>query len=134
MIKVVGIRFKKTGKIYYFDPLDLPIEIGNHAIVETARGIEYGVVVTGPKEITEEEVVSPLKPVIRIATEEDDKKAEANKEKEKKAFDVCLEKIAKHDLKMKLVDVEYTFDGNKILFYFTADGRVDRASADRRAG
>ena len=86
MIKVVGIRFKKTGKIYYFDPLDLPIEIGNHAIVETARGIEYGVVVTGPKEITDEEVVSPLKPVIRIATEEDDKKAEANKEKEKKSI------------------------------------------------
>ena len=125
MIKVVGIRFKKTGKIYYFDPLDLPIDIGDHAIVETARGIEYGVVVTGPKEITEEEVVSPLKPVIRIASEEDTQKAEANKEKEKKAFQVCLEKIAKHDLKMKLVDVEYTFDGNKILFYFTADGRVD---------
>ena len=125
MIKVVGIRFKRTGKIYYFDPEALEIKVGDHAIVETARGVEYGEVVIGPKEVSEDEVVSPLKPVMRIATEEDAKKAEENKEKEKKAFETCLEKIAKHELAMKLVDVEYTFDGNKILFYFTADGRID---------
>ena len=125
MITVVGIRFKKTGKIYYFDPAGLDIKQGDFCIVETARGVEYGSVVIGPREITDDEVVSPLKPVIRIATEADAKQVEANREKEKKAFDTCLEKIAKHGLKMKLVDVEYTFDGNKILFYFTADGRVD---------
>ncbi len=125
MIKVVGIRFKKTGKIYYFDPVDLEIKMGDFAIVETARGVEYGEVVVGPKEVEDSEVVSPLKPVMRVATEEDAKKNEENKEKEKKAFETCLEKIAKHELDMKLVDVEYTFDGNKILFYFTADGRVD---------
>lgn len=125
MIKVVGVRFKRTGKIYYFDPEELDIKTGDFAIVETARGVEYGQVVVGPKEVNEEEVISPLKPVMRIATEEDAKKAEENKEKEKEAFKTCLEKIAKHELAMKLIDVEYTFDGNKILFYFTADGRID---------
>ncbi len=125
MIKVVGIRFKKTGKIYYFDPADLEIKTGDFAIVETARGVEFGEVVVGPKEVADDEVVSPLKPVMRVATDEDKEKNEENKEKEKKAFDTCLEKIAKHELAMKLVDVEYTFDGNKILFYFTADGRID---------
>jgi len=125
MITVVGVRFKKTGKIYYFDPAGLDIKKGDFCIVETARGVEYGSIVIGPREIQDEEIVSPLKPVIRIATDADAKQVEENREKEKKAFDTCLEKIAKHELKMKLVDVEYTFDGNKILFYFTADGRVD---------
>lgn len=125
MIKVVGVRFKKTGKIYYFDPGKLSINTGDHVIVETARGVEYGWVATGPKKIEDEDLVGALKPVIRIATEQDEKRAAENKEKEQKAFDVCLEKIAKHNLKMKLVNVEYTFDGNKILFYFTSDGRVD---------
>ena len=125
MIKVVGIRFRKNGKIYYFDPLDYEIKAGDHVIVETARGIEYGLMVIGPKEVDESEIVSPLKPVLRIATEEDDARSAENRERETKAFDVCLEKIAKHDLQMKLVDVEYTFDRNKLLFYFTADGRVD---------
>ena len=125
MIRVVGVRFKKTGKIYYFDPKDLQIQTGDHVIVETARGVEYGWVAKGPIEIEDSEISGTLKPVIRLATEKDKRNAAANKEKEKKAFDVCLEKIAKHDLKMKLVDVEYTFDGSKILFYFTADGRVD---------
>lgn len=125
MIKVVGVRFKKTGKIYYFDPAGIYLRTGDHVIVETARGVEYGWVAIKPKKIDDSEIVGALKPVLRIATEADEKKAEENKEKEKKAFDVCLEKIAKHELKMKLVDVEYTFDGNKILFYFTADGRVD---------
>lgn len=125
MIKVAGVRFKKTGKIYYFDPAQLEIKTGDNVIVETARGVEFGWVATGPKKIDKKELVGDLKPIIRIATEEDRKKAEANKEKEKKAFATCEEKIGKHGLKMKLVDVEYTFDGNKILFYFTADGRVD---------
>ncbi len=125
MIKVVGVRFKRNGKIYYFDPGDKNIEKGQHVIVETTRGIEYGDVVIAPKDVPDDEVVAPLKPIIRIATEKDDRQNADNREKEKKAFDVCLEKIAKHGLEMKLVDVEYTFDGNKILFYFTADGRID---------
>ncbi len=125
MIKVVGIRFKKTGKIYYFDPLEYEINVGDHVIVETARGVEYGLMVVGPKEVDESEIVSPLKPVLRIATPDDDDRAAENREREAKAFQVCLEKIAKHGLEMKLVDVEYTFDRNKLLFYFTADGRVD---------
>lgn len=125
MIKVVGVRFKKTGKIYFFDPGRADIVTGDNVIVETARGVEYGRVVMGPKEVLDDEVVSPLKPVMRKATEGDAKKVLENKEKEKKAFDVCLEKIEKHGLEMKLIDVEYTFDGSKILFYFTADGRVD---------
>lgn len=125
MIKVVGVRFRRAGKIYYFSPGDLQIEVGQHVIVETARGVEYGSVVIGIREVSEESVVLPLKSVMRIATPEDDKKEEENKEKEKKAFNICLEKIKKHGLDMKLIDTEYTFDNNKVLFYFTADGRID---------
>lgn len=125
MIKVVGIRFKKAGKIYYFDPVDIDIKAGDYAIVETARGIEYGEVVLGPKEITEEELVAPIKPVIRKATQEDHKKEEENHRKEAEALIICQEKIEKHGLKMKLIDVEYTFDNNKVIFYFSAEGRVD---------
>ncbi|MCM1992025.1 PSP1 domain-containing protein [Oceanirhabdus seepicola] len=125
MVKVTGVRFKKAGKIYYFDPEDLEIKKNDDVIVETARGIEYGKAVIGIKEINEEEIVSPLKNVIRIATEEDREKHKMNKEKEKEAFDIFIEKIEKHNLIMKLIDVEYTFDNNKIIFYFTADGRVD---------
>lgn len=125
MINVVGVRFRRAGKIYYFDPLDFTIEVGNHIIVETARGIEYGTVMTAPKEVSEETVIQPLKPVIRIATEADERTEEKNKKKEKEAFSICLEKIAKHKLEMKLVEAEYTFDNNKLLFYFTADGRID---------
>lgn len=125
MIKVVGVRFKKAGKIYYFDPVDIDIEKEDYAIVETARGVEFGQVVVGPKEIKEDEVVSPLKNVIRIATEEDIIRHQENKIKEEEAFRVCGEKIEEHNLQMKLIDVEYTFDNNKVIFYFTADGRVD---------
>lgn len=125
MIKVIGVRFRRAGKIYYFSPMDLEIEEGMHVIVETARGIEYGYVVLGPREMEEEKVIQPLKPVLRIATEEDDRTADENKIKEKEARKICLEKIRKHELDMKLIDVEYTFDNNKVLFYFTADGRVD---------
>ncbi len=125
MIDVVGIRFKEAGKIYYFDPDQIEFEANDRAIVETARGVECGVVVIPKKQITESEIVSPLKKVIRKATDEDVSQYEENKKKEKEAFEICLEKIKKHDLKMKLIDVEYTFDNNKILFYFTADGRVD---------
>ena len=125
MVKVVGIRFRNAGKIYYFGPGKLQLKAGMHAIVETARGVEMGTVMTDPREVSEESVVQPLKPVIRIATEQDEKQAEKNRQKEKEAFKICLEKIRKHGLEMKLIDVEYTFDGNKILFYFTADGRID---------
>ncbi len=125
MVKVIGVRFRQAGKIYYFDPLDLDIEVGQHVIVETARGIEYGLVLTGPKEVEEDKVIQPLKTVIRIATPEDDEVTYANKEREKEAFRICLEKIQKHELDMKLIDAEYTFDNNKVLFYFTADGRID---------
>ena len=125
MIKVIGVRFRQAGKIYNFDPVDLPVKKGDHVIVETARGIEYGYVVGNITEKRDEDVVMPLKPIIRIATKEDDKKAEENVEKEKKAFKICKEKIAKHGLQMKLIDTEYTFDNNKVLFYFTADGRID---------
>ena len=125
MIKVLGIKFRQTGKIYYFDPGDLVVEGHKNAIVETARGVEYGEIAGPVKEVNENEIVAPLKPVLRLATKEDDKIFAENKEKEKSAFNVCLEKIEKHGLEMKLVDVEYTFDRNKILFYFTADGRVD---------
>lgn len=125
MVKVVGIRFRNAGKIYYFGPGNLDLKKGMHAIVETARGVEMGTVMTDPKEVSEEEVVQPLKPVTRIATEADLKTAEKNKEKEKEAYRICLEKIAKHNLDMKLVEAEYTFDNNKLLFYFTADGRID---------
>lgn len=125
MIKVVGVRFKKAGKIYYFDPMDLDIDKGNYVVVETARGIEFGECVIGIKEIKESEIVAPLKSVLRVATEEDIQKHFNNKDKEKDAFDICLNKIAEHGLTMKLIDVEYTFDNNKVIFYFTADGRVD---------
>ncbi len=125
MVNVIGVRFRQAGKIYYFDPLDYDIEVGQNVIVETARGVEYGRVMIGPREVDDKKVVSPLKPVIRVATPEDDAIAAENKEKEREAFKICLEKIAKHGLEMKLVDVEYTFDNNKIMFYFTADGRID---------
>lgn len=125
MIKVVGVRFRTAGKIYYFDPGELKIEQNDYVIVETARGVEYGMVVIVDKMIEEDAIVSPLKPVMRIATEKDEEQVAKNREKEKEAFQICLEKIAKHGLEMKLVDVEYTFDNNKLLFYFTADGRID---------
>ncbi|MBR6093613.1 MAG: stage 0 sporulation protein [Lachnospiraceae bacterium] len=125
MTKVVGIRFNMAGKIYYFDPCGQEIERGQHVIVETARGVEYGFAVGGVKEVEDEEIVAPLKPIIRIATPEDDKHNEENLEKKKEAFAICKEKIKKHGLDMKLVDAEYTFDNNKLLFYFTADGRID---------
>ncbi len=125
MTEVIGIRFRTNGKIYFFAPGSIEIEVGDAAIVETIRGVEYGKVVLGRREIDETKMTSQLKPVIRKATPEDDKKNEENKEKCKKAFDICLEKIAAHGLEMKLIDVEYTFDNNKVLFYFTADGRVD---------
>ncbi|MCL5779674.1 MAG: stage 0 sporulation family protein [Firmicutes bacterium] len=124
-VKVVGIRFKKAGKVYYFDPGEIAMDKGNHVVVETTRGIEYGEVVVAPREVPDEEVVAPLKRVLRKATPEDHQQVEANREKEKKAFQVALEKIAAHDLPMKLISVEQTFDGNKIIFYFTADGRID---------
>ena len=125
MRKIIGIRFRTAGKVYYFDPLDFDIKKGDHVIVETARGIEYGTVVGDIKELEEEKINQPLKPVIRIAKERDDRQQADNKIKEKEAFQICLEKIKKHNLEMKLIDTEYTFDNNKILFYFTADGRID---------
>ncbi len=125
MVKVVGVRFKKAGKVYYFDPGELDISKGDCVIVETARGVEFGDVVIGPKEVCEGDLVSSLKSVIRIATEDDRAKLEENKVKEKSAFDVCVQQIEKHNLPMKLIDVEYTFDNNKVIFYFTAEGRVD---------
>ena len=125
MTRVVGIRFQKAGKIYYFDPCGFDLETGMHAIVETARGVEMGTVLLPPREVEDEKVIQPLKPVLRIATDEDEKIVEINKEKEKEAFAICKEKIIKHGLEMKLVNAEYTFDNNKLLFYFTADGRID---------
>lgn len=125
MVNIIGVRFRKAGKIYFFSPENFQIEVGQHVIVETARGIEYGKVVLGPKEIEESKVIQPLKPVIRVSTPEDDMVEEKNKEKEKKAYSICVEKIKKHGLEMKLIDTEYTFDNNKVLFYFTADGRID---------
>ena len=125
MIKVIGVRFRDAGKIYYFAPGQYDIQSGQHVIVETARGIEYGYVVLGSRDVEESKVVQPLKSVIRMATREDENVEAANKRKEKEAFKICIEKIRKHHLDMKLIDVEYTFDNNKILFYFTADGRID---------
>lgn len=125
MVKVVGVRFKKAGKIYYFDPDNLKIDLNSEVIVETARGIEYGQVVVPVRKVPENKIVAPLKKVIRIATQDDSIHNNENRKKEKEAFDTCLEKIEEHELPMKLIDVEYTFDNNKILFYFTADGRVD---------
>ncbi len=125
MTKVVGVRFRNAGKVYYFDPAGLKIEAGDHVIVETARGVEMGTVILSPREVEDETVVQPLKVVIRVATEADEKTVEKNREREQEAFQICLDKIAKHNLEMKLVDAEYTFDNNKLLFYFTADGRID---------
>ena len=125
MPTVVGIRFKKACKIYYFDPAESGVAKGDHAIVETARGVEYGEVVIGPREVDESSIVPPLKPVRRKATAEDDLKLAENKIREKEAFNICLRKIKNHDLPMRLIDVEFTFDVNKIIFYFTADGRID---------
>ena len=124
-VTVIGVRFKEAGKIYYFDPGDLEITTSDHVIVETARGVEYGSVVVGLKQVEDSEVVPPLKKVIRVSTEDDDTRVAENKLREKEAFDICLEKILHHNLPMKLIDVEYTFDNSKVIFFFTADGRVD---------
>ena len=125
MIKVIGVRFRNAGKIYYFDPAGREIHTGDHVIVETARGIEYGYVVLGSREVPDDKVVQPLKSVIRMATREDEDVGLKNHDKEREAFRICKEKIRKHGLQMKLIDAEYTFDNNKVLFYFTADGRID---------
>ncbi len=125
MVKIVGVRFRNAGKIYYFDPKHYTMESGDHVIVETARGVEYGTVVTKVTDMDEKKVVQPLKPVIRVATQEDAERELKNKEKERDALRICQEKIKKHNLEMKLIDAEYTFDNNKVLFYFTADGRID---------
>jgi cell fate regulator YaaT (PSP1 superfamily) len=125
MVTVVGVRFKKAGKIYYFAPGEIEIQTGDDVIVETARGIEFGCAVIGPKDVDDDKIVSPLKGVIRKATDDDKKKYLDNKIRQKDAFVICNEKIKKHNLVMKLIDAEYTFDNNKIIFYFTAEGRVD---------
>ena len=125
MVKIVGVRFRNAGKVYYFDPKGYKIKAGDHVIVETARGVEYGTVIGGIREVTDDRVVQPLKAVIRVATQEDDLRAEKSRAKEKDAMRICNEKIRKHKLDMKLIDAEYTFDNNKVLFYFTADGRID---------
>ncbi len=125
MTRVIGVRFRTAGKIYFFDPGELEIKRGSHVIVETARGIEYGTVVAPAYDVEDDKVVKPIKTVIRIANETDENQEKTNREKEKEAFKVCQEKIRKHGLDMKLIDAEYTFDNNKILFYFTADGRID---------
>ena len=125
MTRVIGVRFRTAGKIYYFDPGKLDIKRNDQLIVETARGIEYGTVVGDPKEEEDDKVIQPLKAVLRVATPKDDEQERSNKQREKEAFKICLEKIRKHDLQMKLIDAEYTFDNNKVLFYFTADGRID---------
>ena len=125
MTKVAGIRFRNVGKVYYFNPKGYKMKAGDHVIVETARGIEYGRVVLEPKEVGEDEVVHPLKEVLRVATAEDDEREKQNRIREKDAFKICQKKIREHGLEMKLIDAEYTFDNNKVLFYFTADGRID---------
>jgi len=125
MKKVIGVRFRTAGKVYYFDPKNAEVKRGDHVIVETARGVEFGTVVMPTTELEDEKITQPLKPVIRVATEEDVKTEAKNREKEKEAFKICLEKIHKRQLEMKLIDAEYTFDNNKVLFYFTADGRID---------
>ena len=125
MTRIIGVRFRPAGKIYYFAPGKFHIKKGQQVIVETARGIEFGNVVMGPREVEDDKITQPLKSVIRLATNEDRKIEERNREKEKEAFQICLEKIRKHKLAMKLIDAEYTFDNNKVLFYFTADGRID---------
>ncbi len=125
MIRIVGVKFKENGKVYHFDPADLPLKLGMFVIVETARGLEYGEVTVPVTDIPDEDLVSPLKKVVRIATPADTRQVEANRRKEKEAYDICVQKIEKHGLEMKLIHVEYSFDANKILFYFTANGRVD---------
>ncbi len=125
MVNIIGVRFRRAGKVYFFDPAGYDIKQGDNVIVETARGIEYGNVVLGARMVEEDKIIQPLKPVIRQATPDDDAIEKRNKEKEKEAFGICLEKIKKHGLEMKLIDSEYTFDNNKVLFYFTADGRID---------
>lgn len=125
MVKIIGVRFRNVGKIYYFNPKSFQMKPGDHVIVETARGVEYGTVVLGPKEVDDRQVVQPLKDVIRMATQKDDAKEESNRKKEKEAYQVCVKKIRAHQLEMKLIDVEYTFDNSKVVFYFTADGRID---------
>ena len=125
MATVIGVRFKKAGKVYYFDPNDIWPRPGDNVIVETARGLEFGEAVTGARSVVDEQIVAPLKKVVRIATEEDIQRAEFNEKREKEAFRICQEKVARHKLEMKLVSVEYTFDNSKIIFYFTANGRVD---------
>lgn len=125
MTKVVGIRFRNVGKIYYFNPKNYHIRLGDHVIVETARGVEYGKVVLAPKEVEDKEVVHPLKEVIRVATKDDDEREKQNRIREREAYKICQKKIREHELDMKLIDAEYTFDNNKVLFYFTADGRID---------
>lgn len=125
MVNVIGVRFRKAGKVYFFDPAGYDIKQGDNVIVETARGIEFGSVVLGPRDVEDDKIIQPLKPVIRQSTDEDLSIEKRNKEKEKEAFHICLEKIKKHGLDMKLIDSEYTFDNNKVLFYFTADGRID---------
>lgn len=120
MVRVTGVRFRSAGKIYYFDPQKLEIRKGDHVIVETARGMEYGTVVMNIREVEDDKVVSPLKPILRMATKRDEEIVARNREREKEAFRICQEKIKKHRLEMKLVDAEYTFDNNKVLFYFTA--------------
>jgi cell fate regulator YaaT (PSP1 superfamily) len=125
LVRVVGIRFKKVGKIYHFDPMDLELTVGDNVIVETVRGVEFGEVALGPRQVAAEEVVAPLKQVMRIATDADREQVKRNEVQEKEAFDICQQKIAAHKLPMNLVEVEYTFDHGKIIFYFTADGRVD---------
>ena len=125
MTKVVGVRFRQVGKIYFFAPGKYSVEVGQHVIVETARGVEYGYVVLGERQVEDSAGVQPLKAIIRIATPEDDAREARNREKEKEAYKICIEKIKKHNLSMKLIKVEYTFDNNKVLFYFTADGRID---------
>ena len=125
MTRVIGVRFRPAGKIYFFAPGRHNVKTGDKVIVETARGVEFGSVVSGPKDVEDEQITVPLKQVIRVATQEDKQKESKNREKEKEAFEICLEKIRKHGLEMKLIDAEYTFDNNKVLFYFTADGRID---------
>ena len=125
MTKVVGVRFRNVGKIYYFSPKNYEIKTGDHVIVETARGIEYGKVVLAPREVSDDSVVHPLKEVLRVATKDDDEREAQNRSRERDAFKICQKKIREHGLEMKLIDAEYTFDNNKVLFYFTADGRID---------
>ena len=125
MVEIIGVRFKNAGKIYYFDPTGVKFNAGENVIVETARGVEIGEVILSNKNISEDKIVSPLKTVIRKATEADERQCAENDKKEKEAFDICVKKIEEHKLDMRLVDVQYTFDRNKILFYFTAEGRVD---------